>query len=87
MYEQLYMSHLRPIPAQRIRIYIVYLYCLRMQLRHDLYSNSKTFLYRKILIYGYELMCLVYIEFLKELYFVFEKYEKKYINSKKVIYF
>ena len=28
-------------------------------------------------------MCLVYIEFLKELYFVFEKYEKKYIKVKK----
>ena len=32
-------------------------------------------------------MCLVYIEFLKELYFVFEKYEKKYIKVKNIIFF
>ena len=31
---------------------VVYQYCLRMQLRHDLYSNSKTFLYREIINLG-----------------------------------
>ena len=66
---------------------VVYQYCLRMQLRHDLYSNSKTFLYREIINLGIWVNVFSVYWILERAVFRIRKIWKKVYKSEKIIFF
>ena len=66
---------------------VVYQYCLRMQLRHDLYSNSKTFLYKEFINLGIWVNVFSVYWILERAVFRIRKIWKKVYKSEKKSYF